>query len=217
MAAGIQEADRSDGEKAGMMRPLAVAVARTVRGVRGLCPDRNPLRRTVDRAEAVLLGLLAVAFLAGAPLAAVAAGHAAYAIGSRTAQAQQASWRQVPAVLLAAAPAAAFHQLQVTVPASWVAPDGTRHAGTVLASPGTSAGQTVTVWVDKAGRLTGNPPLELAQVRAQVVLATMLTPVAVGFVLLCMGLAAHAVLGRRRMASWETDWQVTEPQWTGRR
>ncbi len=197
-----------------MTRPLRAAVARTVRAVRGLWPDRNPLRRTVDRAEAVLAGLLAAAFLAGAPLAAVAAGHAAYAIGSRTAQAQQASWRQVPAVLLAAAPAPAFHQFQVTVPARWVAPDGTRHVGAVLAPPGTSAGHTVMVWVDRAGRLTGNPPLELAQVQAQVVLATILTPVAVGLVLLCAGLVAHAGLGRRRMASWEADWQVTEPQWT---
>ncbi len=196
------------------MRQPAVAVARAARAVRGLWPDRNPLRRTVDRAEAVLAGLLVVVFLAGAPLAAVAAGQAAYHIGSRTAQAQQASWRQVPAVLLATAPAAAFRQFQVTVPARWVAPDGTRHVGAVLAPPGTSAGHTVTVWVDKAGRLTGNPPLELVQVRGQAALATMLTPVAVGFALLCAGLLAHAVLGRRRMASWETDWQVTEPQWT---
>ena len=50
-----------------------------VRAVRGLWPDRNPLRRTVDRAEAGVVAALAVAFLAGAPLAAVAAGHYAYA------------------------------------------------------------------------------------------------------------------------------------------
>ncbi len=199
------------------MRPLAVTVTRAARAVRGLWPDRNPLRRTVDRVEAVLAGLLAVAFLAGAPAAAVAARHAAYAIGSSAAQAQQASWRQVPAVLLATAPAAGFHQFEVTVPARWVAPDGTQQAGKVLAPPGTKAGQSVMVWVDQAGQLTGNPPLDLVQVRGQVVLATILTPVAVGFVLLCMGLVAHALLGRRRMACWETDWQVTEPHWTGRR
>lgn len=199
-----------------MTRPLAVAVARAARAVRGLWPDRNPLRRTTDRVEAVLAGLLAVAFLAGAPPVAVAAGHAASAIGSRTAQAQQASWRQVPAVLLATAPAAQLHQFQVTVPARWVAPDGTRRTGQVLAPPGTEAGRAVMVWVDKAGQLTGNPPLELAQVRGQVVLAAALTPLALGLVLLCAGLLIHAVLGRRRMACWETDWQVTEPQWTNR-
>ena len=54
---------------------LAVVAAWAVRTLRGLWPDRNPLRRTIDRAEAALVAGLAVAFLAGVPLAAVAAGH----------------------------------------------------------------------------------------------------------------------------------------------
>jgi Protein of unknown function (DUF3592) len=171
----------------------------------------------MDRVEAVVIGGLVVAFLAAAPLAAVAAGHAAYGMASRTAHAQQAAWRQVPAVLLATAQAAGHRQYQATVQARWTAPDGTRHTGTVLASPGTRAGRTVTVWVDKAGRLTGGPPLQLSQVRGRAALATMFTPLAVGFILLCAGLLAHAMLGRRRLAAWDTDWQVTEPQWTKRR
>ena len=69
-------------------------------------------------------------------------------------------------------------------------------------------------WVDAAGRLTGCPPLQLSQVRGQAVLVAVVTPLAVGFVLLCAGLLAHAVLGRRRLAVWDADWQVTEPQWT---
>jgi len=164
--------------------------------------------------EAVVAGGLAAAFMAGAPLAAVAAGHAAYSIGSRTAYAQQAAWRQVPAVLLATAPAAGYRQYQVTVQAWWTAPDGTRHTGTVLAPPGTKAGCTVMVWADTAGRLTGGPPLQLSQVRGQAALVTMLTPLALGFILLCTGLMAHAVLGRRRLAAWDGGWQATEPQWT---
>jgi hypothetical protein len=72
----------------------------------------------------------------------------------------------------------------------------------------------VTVWVDAAGRPTGHPPLQLPQVRGQAALATLLTPLAVGFSLLCAGLLAHAVLGRRRLAAWDADWQATEPQWT---
>jgi hypothetical protein len=70
------------------------------------------------------------------------------------------------------------------------------------------------VWVDAAGKFTGYPPLRLAQVRSLAVLVTMLTPLAVGFILLGSGLLAHVVLGRRRRAAWDTDWQVTEPQWT---
>jgi hypothetical protein len=41
------------------------------------------------------LGLVVV-FLAGAPLAAVAAGHVVYSVGSLTAQSQQATWQQMP-------------------------------------------------------------------------------------------------------------------------
>ena len=194
-------------------RPVE-AVARATRAVRGLWPDRNPLRRTTDRVEAIVAGGLVVAFLAGAPLAAVAAGHAVYSVGSRTAHAQQATWRQVSAVLTATAPAPGLRQDQVIVPARWTAPDGVRHTGAVLASPGTRVGRVVMVWVDAAGRLTGQPPLQLSQVRGQAMLATMLTPLAVGLILLCAGRLAHAVLGRRRQAAWDADWQATEPQWT---
>ena len=200
--------------EARMLRWPTVSATRAARAVRGFWPDRNPLRRTMDRVEAMVAGGLVVAFLAGAPLTAVAAGHAVYSVGSRTAHAQQATWRQVSAVLLATAPAAGFRQDQVTVSARWTAPDGTRHTGTVPVPAGTRAGHTVMVWVDAAGRLTSRPPLQLSQVRAQAALATMFTPLAVGFVLLCAGLLVHAVLGRRRLAAWDTDWQVTEPQWT---
>ena len=117
-------------------------------------------------------------------------------------------------MLTATAPAQGFRQYQVTAQARWTAPDGTRHTGAVLASPGTRAGRAVMVWVDAAGRFTGHPPLQLSQVRGQVVLATMFTPLAVGFILLGAGLLSHAVLGRRRLAAWDVDWQATEPQWT---
>ena len=199
-----------------MRRRLAVVAARAARAVRGLWPDRNPLRRTLDRVEAVVVGGLAVAFLAGAPLAAVVAGHAAYSIGSRTAHAQQAAWHQVPGVLLATAPASGYGRYQATVRARWTAPNGTRRTGTIAVPPGARAGRTVMVWVDTAGRLTG-PPLQLSQVRGQAALATMLTPIAVGFILLCTGALVHAVLGRQRLAAWDADWQTTEPQWTRRR
>jgi len=197
----------------GMMR-LTVVAKRAVRAVRGLWPDRNPLRRTVDRVEAVVAGGLVVAFLAGAPVAAAAVGHATYSIDARIAHAQQVTWHQLPAVLLATAPAAGLRQYQVAVRARWTTPDGTRHTGTVLAAPGSKAGSAVTVWVDRAGQLTGGPPLQFSQVRSQVVLVVVFTPVAVGFILLCAGLLTHAWLSRRRLASWDADWQVTEPQWT---
>jgi hypothetical protein len=193
-----------------------VAAAGVRRAVRGLWPDRNPLRRILDRVEAVVVAVLAVAFLAAAPVAALAAGHLAYRIAFRS-YAQQAAWHRVPAVLLATVPASGFGHFEATVRARWVAPDGRRHTGVVLAPPDARAGGTVMVWVDVAGRLTGQPPLRLSQVRAQAVLAAVLAPVVLGFMVLCAGQLAHAVLGRRRLAAWDADWQATEPQWTRRR
>jgi len=196
-------------------RPAAVAT-RSARAVRGLWPDRNPLRRTIDRIEAVVVGGLVVAFLAAAPLAAVAGGHAVYGNAARIAQAQQATWHQVPAVLLATAPAAQYRQNQVNAQARWTAPDGTRHSGTVLAPPGTRAGHVVMVWVDMAGRPTGDRPLQLSQVRNAAELAAVLAPLALGLILLGAGFSVHLMLGRRRLAAWDADWQVTEPHWTKR-
>jgi hypothetical protein len=184
-----------------------------MRVVRGLWPDRNPLRRTLDRVEGVVVGGLAVAFLAGAPLAATAAWQFVYGLGARTAHAQQASWRQVPVVVQAAAPTDGYSGYQPVVRAEWTAPDGARRTGTVPVPPGTPAGRTVRVWVDKAGRLTG-PPLQPRQVRGQAVMAAVLVPVVLGEVLLCAGQLAHYLLGRRRLAAWEADWRATGPQWT---
>jgi hypothetical protein len=184
-----------------------------MRVVRGLWPDRNPLRRRLDRVEGVVVGGLIVAFLAGAPIATVAAWHVAYSYGAHT---QQAAWHQVPAVLLATAPTYGYTGYQPEVRARWIAPDGARRTGTVPAQPGQRAGSTVMVWADAAGRLTG-PPLQARQVRGQAFLAAVLAPVLLGEMLLAAGQLAHYLLGRRRLAAWDAEWRATGPQWTRQR
>src|SRR6516225_8875980 len=67
--------------------------------LRGLWPDRNPLRRASDRAEAAVVAGLAAALLAGVPLAGFAVGEWSYDASVRAMHAQMA-WRQVSAVLL---------------------------------------------------------------------------------------------------------------------
>jgi hypothetical protein len=67
--------------------------------MRRLWPDRNPLRRAAGRAGAAVMAGLPAMFLAGVPLAAVAAAGRAAANGVHAERAQ-ARWRQVPAVLL---------------------------------------------------------------------------------------------------------------------
>jgi hypothetical protein len=114
-----------------MRRRLAVGAAGAVRGA---WPDRNPLRRTLDRVEAAILAGLAVAFLAGAPAAAVTAAHVAATIGARTAHAQR-SWHQVPAVLLADVPRSGYGRYGPVARARWAA-QGRARTGTVSAPPG---------------------------------------------------------------------------------
>src|SRR5690348_5159614 len=78
---------------------MTARMSRTVRLARRLGLDRNPLRRRTDKIVAWLGAGLLVAFLAGAPLLALAAarwaGHAAIAE-----QRAERSWHRDTAVLL---------------------------------------------------------------------------------------------------------------------
>jgi len=199
-----------------MRRRVAVVAARAVRAACGLWPDRNPLRRTLDRVEAAIVAGLAIAFLAGAPVAAVTAAHLAAALGARTAQAQR-SWHQLPGVLLADVPGSGYGRSGPVAPARWAAPGWGARTGTVAAPPGARAGSTVLVWVDASGHLATAPPLRLAQVNEQAVLAAAAAVVALGYLLSSAGLLAYGLLGRRRLAAWDADWRATEPRWTRRR
>src|SRR5262249_50284311 len=120
---------------------------RWLRTVRGWWPDRNPLRRRCDRAEAALVTVLVAVFLAGAPLLAPSAGWWAHDSGPRAGHALLARWHRVPAVLRTAtiqrwapSPAMAW--------AEWTAPGGVKHTGQVLVPAGLAAGAVVPVWVD---------------------------------------------------------------------
>jgi hypothetical protein len=195
-----------------MKRRLVAVADWAARVVRGLWPDRNPLRRSLDRVEAVAFGVLAVVFLAGAPLVAVAGQHIAYSVGAQTVQAQR-SWRQVPAVLLADARVFEY----ATVRARWTAPEGAVRTGTIFAPSAARRGSTVKVWVDTSGNPTGSPPLQLSQIRRQATLAAVLSPLVLAEVLLGVASVMRLALDRRRLAAWDFEWQVTEPQWTRRK
>ncbi len=188
--------------------------ARLVRVLRGLWPDRNPLRRGIDRAEAGIVALLLVVFMIGAPLAAITAGRAAQGAASGT-QATQAVWRQVPAVLLAG-PRASAYPLTQPRKARWTAPDGMSRTGEVLASVQARAGTTVMVWVDHSGRLTG-PPLLRSQVAGWALSAEIFAPLVLALALLAAGALAHGALDQRRLAAWGTEWRSTGPRWTRHR
>lgn len=191
-----------------------------VRLLRGLRPDRNPLRRGSDLAECVIAAGLLAAFLASAPFAAAAAARWTHAANLREARAQQAAWHQVPAVLLQRAPENQVVDYGPTTTTSararWTAPDGSRHSGWVEALPGTRAGSAVSTWTDASGQLTG-PPLQAAQVADRTTLAAMLAPMAAAAVFLAAWRLARHALNKRRLAAWDADWSATGPKWTSLR
>jgi hypothetical protein len=187
--------------------------------VRRWWPDRNPVRRSSDRAETAIVAGLLAAFLAGAPAAAVATDGWAHGVAAHVQHAQEAAWHQVPAVLSTAAvrPTAAGYPGPVLSPvrARWTAPDGEQRSGVVAVPPGTPVGHQVKVWVDSAGRLTG-PPLRDHQVGEQAMLAGVVASALLGLLLLCAGMLARRVLDVRRMAAWDAEWRVTGPRWRSR-
>jgi hypothetical protein len=197
-----------------MKRRLAVAAARAASVVRGLQPDRNPLRRPIDRAESLVMAGLTVAFLAAAPLTAAVAAHAVYDTGARIVQTQNANWHQVPAVLLSGTvvPGDGY---QPSVVAMWTASNGALRTGMVPAPPVVKVGAKVMVWVNAAGWQTSQP-LQPSQVRSQMVLAAIFAPFILGFVLLCAGQLAHYLLQRQRLATWDVEWRAVEPRWSRR-
>jgi hypothetical protein len=189
-----------------------------VRWARGLWPDRNPLRRRVDRLSAAVALCLLVAFLVGAPLLGLLAGRAAYQAGLAAQRTEKAHWHPVPAVLLARSPDQ--HTIRGTgigtpVRAKWTAPDGRVCTGLVHASPGARAGSTVRIWVTSAGRLTARP-LQPFQVSDQAELAGLGAGAGLGVVLLIVGIGTSRWLNRRRLAAWGADWRATAPRWTSR-
>jgi hypothetical protein len=190
-----------------------------VRVVRGLLPDRNPLRRTSDRVQVYLLAGLFVASAAVAPFAAQAASHAAYAAALRAEQAQQAASYQVRAVLTQAASSSLSPYADVSyvpVQATWTSVTGVRHSGQVMAPAGSARGSAVTVWTDATGDLT-SPPLQPSQVIGWARVAAVGAIAAIGLLYLSVVVIVRRLLYRRRMAAWEAEWEVTARLWNRQR
>jgi hypothetical protein len=189
------------------------------RQVRGLRPDRNPLRRRIDRAETCLLGGLFAASAVAVPFAAHIASHAAYENGLRTQQEQVATRHVVRAVLTATATGNADgYTFSALVPAAatWKSVTGVPNSGLVLAESGSPKGTKVLVWTDSHGDLTG-PPLVQAQIASEADAATIGAVAGVVVMSIGAGGILHFVLFRRRLAAWDKDWLVTARAWNRQR
>src|SRR3984885_11274523 len=167
-----------------------------VRVIRGARPDRNPLRRGIDRLETCVLVGLFVALTAVTPFAARLAGHASYLSALHARQEQLVSRHQVSAVLTEAAGPISGYSLSayVLTQASWTSAGGVRRSGDVPAVPGSPKGTAVTGWTDGNGYLD-SPPLALAEVSSQADAATIGVVVAAGVLYIT---AAGALPPRRQ-------------------
>jgi hypothetical protein len=185
-----------------------------LRMTRGARPDRNPLRRRIDRLETCLLVGLFIALAAAAPFAARLASHASYENALRARQEQLTSRHQVEAVLTANAAQASDYTLNsyVLTQATWTSPDGVQRSGEVPALPGSSAGSVVTVWTDDNGYLD-SPPLGISEAASQADATAVGVVVVAGIVFIAGTAAVRQLLNRRRMAAWDADWVTTEPVW----
>jgi hypothetical protein len=196
--------------------PTLSFAGRIVRG-RGL--DRNPLRRLTDRIETVVAALLMAAFLAGAPLAALAVAGWAHAAAQRAELSQQAARREVSATLLPGpyTPATSTSDMVTWADAArWVAPDGqTATAPLTVPVETRSLPATMPVWSTLNGQLVP-PPLDGTQVTWLTAIAAALTVIAAAVTLFLTGLIARLLLNRHRMAAWDTAWRTTGPSWSTR-
>ncbi len=190
----------------------------TARLFRGRRFDRNPLRRRTDRAETAFLGLLLAVFLAGASLAAHAAGSWTYTMSAREAQVQRTVTRHVPATLLQAAlpwnpnEDGAYPEAQ----ARWRAPGGEVRTGSVVVPGGAPKGSATMVWVNQAGQLS-DPPLQPGQIQGRVDLAQGFAVGALAIMVVVIGWLTRRALDQRRMTAWDADWLANGPRWSPRR
>jgi hypothetical protein len=186
------------------------------RTVRGLRPDRNPLRRGTDRLEACLLAGLCAAAAAAAPFAAQAGSRAAALAAQQVRQQQLATRHQVAALLTVQAPVTRGYALTVPAQATWWSVDGTRRSGPVPARPGTLPGASVLVWTDARGYLV-SPPLGISAVSGDADAAGAAAVLAVVTGAAAAAAAVRRLADRWRMAAWEADWLVTARAWNRQR
>jgi hypothetical protein len=200
-------------------RRQSVRVCRVGRFVRGRRPDRNPLRRASDRAETTVLALLVVVFIACAPFIALASGGWELARAHQAQLTEQASWHQVPAVVLRMSSGVqggwGYAALAAQAQARWTAPDGRVVTGEIPVPYGTTAGTTVSLWTASDGEPT-EPPLQDSQVSGCAYFAGTVSVAALAALLAAIGLLARRALDKRRMAAWDAEWRATGPRWTTR-
>lgn len=170
---------------------------------------RSPLRRRSDRAEAwIVLGTWVLALL-GAVLAGVATADAM----ERGMAKNRAQTRAVSAVLTENATESELGTVWVKV--RWTDANGGSHTDRTKVDADTTAGTTVTVWVNREDELVSKP-VAPSEARLQAAAGGVLVALGAGTGVLVAGRLPRALLERWRLAEWEAEWERVGPGWRKR-
>ncbi|MGW3076507.1 Rv1733c family protein [Kitasatospora sp. NPDC001132] len=184
----------------------------------------EPLARPLDRSRArawlcaVLGAVLALALATGGSL--LLYRNTEHQVGADRGRLRQvdAVVRGLPDRAAATAAGSRFsggYSSRVDVDATWTAPDGTQHLGTVQAPRSAVPGSHVAVWVDPAGAASAPPADRVALAVSAACTGAGALLALLALVVLALRLRLHA-LDRRGEAAWTADWARLEPRWSGR-
>ncbi len=164
---------------------------------------RDPLVRTIDRIEAVVMVLALAVSLLAIPIAA-AVGTAVYD-SRRQAYTEQSHTSHTAAATVTDVPAS--QQLlrtgTITVPARWTAA-GAEHTGKVKAPSTVETGDTIEIWVDPNG--TQVPaPTSTTRAAAEAAMGALVLWIFVTAIAATLFTVTRAACDRIRFARWQHD------------
>jgi DMSO/TMAO reductase YedYZ heme-binding membrane subunit len=194
------------------MRTFMINLLGVIRYAR---PDRNPLRRRIDRVQTRLITALGVLFLILAPFAATTTAHVVGRAGVRAEHLQALTRHRADAVVLGASPSATASGFNGTTRVMWRDTTGAERTAAVPAGANDRAGTHRTIWIDRKGALTTHPRRH-SQTVADTIMAALTVVI---FLSLLHSVACTLIdrrLERRRLALWEQEWTTVAPRWTGR-
>jgi hypothetical protein len=182
--------------------------------IRYLRPDRNPLRRPVDRIHVRLVLFLGLLFVVLAPLSVVVTARVAGNAGLRAEHVQAHTRHQVDAVVVDTSPSGSRGVLDDTVRIGWRDTAGTSHTAVVPTTGGETVGAHRSVWIDHKGRLTTHPRRH-SQTVADSIMAALTAVTLLGLLFSATRTLVDRRLDRRRLELWEREWVAVAPRWTG--
>ncbi|MFI0237866.1 hypothetical protein [Streptomyces sp. NPDC016845] len=180
---------------------------------------RNPLRRRADLAQAWIAVGLFLTVLAATPAAMLLVGDTVHRRLTEAARHQTATGHDTFAELLHDAPrhpepgSDEAKEARYPVTVRFTDPQGDIRTAKTDVEPALTAGSTVRVWVDAAGKIT-DAPLTAAQVRDRAMGRVVITAIAVPFFALAVYAYVDRRLERYNLARWDAAWARTAPGWT---